>query len=326
MEKKSIQFELWEECNNACKFCFLGSGNRYCSDDIKYESLKSTLAIINNDDIISKYQIISLIGGEFFQGQLANPTISNMFFTIIDRIQTLLLNNKLDELWLNTTMTIGKQIDLYKTLDCISDKSKIWLCTSYDTIGRFHTKDHLDNWKYHMHNIKTKYPNININVSIIITEDLINRYLTNTFSFIDFVKEYKCSLFLKTPGTPVPAKFPQTIQNKQKFNNEILQNFFPYRVSFLKFLAKYKQEVPEYEYNKLYNIHYRADDLYKNTINNKEEYVHLHRVKNDKMADYEVDAEGNMAGHAPENTCGHGISYAPYVDSDACFICDKDLI
>ena len=52
MEKKSIQFELWEECNNACKFCFLGSGNRYCSDDIKYESLKSTLAIINNDEII----------------------------------------------------------------------------------------------------------------------------------------------------------------------------------------------------------------------------------------------------------------------------------
>ena len=56
MEKKSIQFELWEECNNACKFCFLGSGNRYCSDDIKYESLKSTLAIINNDDIQKHFQ------------------------------------------------------------------------------------------------------------------------------------------------------------------------------------------------------------------------------------------------------------------------------
>lgn len=116
------------------------------------------------------------------------------------------------------------------------------------------------------------------------------------------------------------------MQNKQKFNREILPNFFPKRNTFLKFLAKYKSEVPEYEYNKLYNIHYRADDLYKNTINNKEEYVHLHRVKNEKMADYEVDENGNMAGHAPENPCGHGISYAPYVDSNACFICDKDLI
>ena len=32
-----------------------------------------------------------------------------------------------------------KPTDLFEHLDHISDKSKVWICTSYDTSGRFHT-------------------------------------------------------------------------------------------------------------------------------------------------------------------------------------------
>ena len=27
LNKKSLQFELWHECNSKCKFCYLGSNN-----------------------------------------------------------------------------------------------------------------------------------------------------------------------------------------------------------------------------------------------------------------------------------------------------------
>ena len=326
MKKTSIQFEIWEECNNQCKFCFLGSGNRYSSDDVKLNSLTRVMNKISDESLYDTYNIVSYIGGDFFQGQLKNEQVHKLFMDIMDKTAYFVDIGKLIEVWINATLTIGDQADLYETLNKFKDKSKIWICTSYDTIGRYHTDKMFENWDYHMKNLKKIYPEININVSTIVTGDLIDKYLDDQFSFLKFQDEYDCTMFLKTPGTPTPATFPQTIKNKKYFNENILNNFFPTRSKFLKFLAKYKQEVPEYIYDKLYNINYRADDLYKNTINNKNEYVHLHRVKNKKMADYKIDEDGNISGHAPENVCGHSISYAPYVDSDQCFICDKDLI
>ena len=45
--EKSIMFELWTECNNLCKFCYLGANNRSTPDKQKIRNLKKVIGILN---------------------------------------------------------------------------------------------------------------------------------------------------------------------------------------------------------------------------------------------------------------------------------------
>lgn len=65
MEDRVLQFEIWNECNNNCKFC----SNKFVYNITDEEKLKNIDIVINrikNGDIIGKYQRIGFIGGEFF--------------------------------------------------------------------------------------------------------------------------------------------------------------------------------------------------------------------------------------------------------------------
>jgi hypothetical protein len=42
------QFELWEECNSRCKFCYLGKANNITPNDIKIKNLTTVLDKISN--------------------------------------------------------------------------------------------------------------------------------------------------------------------------------------------------------------------------------------------------------------------------------------
>ncbi len=181
---KSYQIELWQECNSLCDFCYLGKHNRNMPDELKIKVLKDTLQKLQNFN--TDYDTIAFIGGEFFQGQLKHPEVRDLFFQLMNETHNLLKSNTIQSFWLTATLTIGNQEDLYKTLDIFKDfkwdKTKsegFWLCTSYDTIGRFHKKELEDNWKYHMLNIAAKYDNVKFNTTIIITADLINKVLCN---------------------------------------------------------------------------------------------------------------------------------------------------
>lgn len=66
-EDKVIQFEVWNECNNGCKFC----SNKFVynlSDEQKLKTLDIVLQKVKSKDIYENYQRIGFIGGEFFQG------------------------------------------------------------------------------------------------------------------------------------------------------------------------------------------------------------------------------------------------------------------
>jgi sulfatase maturation enzyme AslB (radical SAM superfamily) len=103
---KSLQFELWEDCNSGCKFCYLGK-YRDTSPITKIKSLQSTIEKISDMSIYNNYNVLSYIGGEFFQGQLNDPTVRKLFFELIDKTAYLSDNNYLKQVWITTTMTIG---------------------------------------------------------------------------------------------------------------------------------------------------------------------------------------------------------------------------
>lgn len=66
---KQLQFEVWQECNSGCDFCYLKSIEFIQhSVPFKIERLKKIKKIIEDVDTYKEYDTISFIGGEFFRG------------------------------------------------------------------------------------------------------------------------------------------------------------------------------------------------------------------------------------------------------------------
>ena len=304
---KQLQFELWQECNSKCTFCYLGRNNCGTPDGVKITNMNNAIKMLSNKKTFEEYDTIAFIGGEFFQGQLNTKEVKDKFMELMSLTANLLNKELIKHVWIYATLTIGDQKDLYETLDLFKDtKGDFWVLTSYDTLGRFHTQKMEDNWSYHMKHIHELYPNFKFNITTIITGDLIEKYLDGRFDFKRLQEEYHSAMFIKLCAGPEGM-----YSSKQDTNNEI-GNFFPKRTEFIKFLVKIKKESPEL-YDKLFNINYRADTLYCEYQGKMEE---IHRDKETKLESYNPEIDHIMK-------CGHLSIYNCYIDSDKCALCDK---
>lgn len=304
--KKQLQFELWEECNSNCKFCYLGA-NKKIPDSQKITNLKKVIEKISDLSLYSEVSCIGLIGGEFFQGQLKSSEVYANFSVLIKKINSLLNSKLIDEFWLSASLLFEDQKDLFSVLEMFdsSNLNKIWILTSYDTVGRFHTEFQKNIWIDNIQKIRRFSPDIKINITTIVTGDFITKYLTNTVDLFKIANENACAVFLKPPC------LIQNFNTKAEVNRYI-PNFFPKRSDMLKFLVLYRQNTSEIEYDKLFNINYRADRL----ITFGSRYAESERIKDkyqEKFDLNEVDINKN---------CGHSIQYSIYIDSDKCAICD----
>ena len=142
MNKKQVQFELWEECNSKCKFCYLGNNNCTASVEKKIYGIQNAIDVITNLDF-NEYDTVSLMGGELFQGQMSDECVKSKFFELINLMHDLYQRGFIRNIWIYATLTIGDQRDLYDTLEILKN-DEIWILTSYDTMGRFHTNKIFD--------------------------------------------------------------------------------------------------------------------------------------------------------------------------------------
>lgn len=316
-EQRTIQFELWHHCGNKCAMCYLGSEGDFTPDTKKIEALNQAYEDLNNPEIIKNYNTIGLIGGEFFQGQMQNPEVRNLFFRLIRKIHDMYKDGSIIANWIDATLTIGDEKDLYEVLDIFKDiKSGFWLITSYDTAGRFHTKKMEDHWHEHMKRIHDTYPNVHLNICSILTGDFINKYLSGELSLRSFMEKYDNAWFLKQPYPPRQFSGQYSLDVRKTVNSTMLPNFFPKRQDFINFLIKVYQE-DHWLWDKLYNIHYRANTLIRNSNDDKRRHVAEQRHKDSKV-------EGTGSPINP--VCGHLTEYCAYSDSDACMLCDKQKI
>ena len=314
MSSNILQFELWQECNNKCKFCYLGKNVEHTETEKKISALHKVYKMVSDLSNYPKYQVLAFIGGEFFQGQLRDEKVHDLFFKLMRKTADLLNQGIIKEVWISVTLTIGKQEDLYKVLELFEDKSKVWLLTSWDSKWRFHTKKMEETWQYHMKHIHELYPSITLNTTIILTGHLIDLYLLNKFNLNEFSEQYHTAYFFKQPasGQVITASNNQEIKQKV---NEIMPNFFPTKKQFLAFMMKFKQSEHEVNWSKLFNIEYRADDVYRN-YNDGRQMIQSHRYKG-------TVEETLEEAHLP---CGHSINYDCYVDQPGCVLCDKHKI
>ena len=313
--RQECQFEVWTECNSRCKFCYLSTSNIKTPDNIKIKQMKEIIKRIQDPSFCDRFNKVAFIGGEFFQGQLKNPEVKKIFMSMFDIVSELLEEGKLDEVWCCATLTIGEQEDMYEVLSKFKDKSKVWILTSYDTVGRFHTPAMKEQWLNNMQKLRDTYPNIKINITSILTGDLIDKYLDGTLDLFGIAERFQAAIFLK-PACPIDRDLES--QYTKEETNQIIHNFFPTREKFMSFLYKFKENESEFMYDKLFNMKYRSDYLYRF----EEGEMHCsHRVKESQQEFYDKFVKDNTV-----NVCGHSTQYQIYLDSDKCAVCDKERL
>ena len=313
----SMQFELWQECNNRCVYCFLREDNKKTEDSVKLESLKRTYEIICNPDNYPTHNVIGFIGGEFFQGQLKDPDVRLWFYKVMSKTAELYNNRTIQQVWIPATLNIGNQQDLYQVLDLFNDHDDVWIITSWDSMGRFKTDKMFETWDFHMKNLHNKYPGLKFNITTILTGDFIEKYLDDKISLKNMMNEYHAHFFFKQCGLFANKASESTLEEQMESklaSNEVLANFFPKRKTFLKFLIKFKREESEDMWNRLFNIKFRANELYRNHNDGRTEM-------NRRYKDTKSEVEDSMI-----TECGHPMVYRAYIDSDECVLCDKERL
>ena len=92
---KQLQFELWEECGNGCKWCYLGNNNKYTPKEVKLNSLQNALDKIQDLSNYPEFDTLSYLGGEFFQGQLKDQEVYDKFMVRVHDCMIVILLNLL---------------------------------------------------------------------------------------------------------------------------------------------------------------------------------------------------------------------------------------
>lgn len=307
---KSVQFELWHECNNLCKMCFLGIENRITPKETKIKSLKDA---IKNAKKFSG-DVIAIIGGEFFQGQIEDPEVHDLFYEFMSLVINKLNSKEIGVSWVTATLTDKTPKDLIEFLNFVKENWNgngfLLVCTSYDTIGRFHTEEKKLNWEENMKLILDIDHRIGLNTTMILTNDLIEKYLNNEISFLDFTTKYKTGLMIKHPNSG---------SYKTKYELEAaLPGFFPTRKNGLHFFKKLKLKEPFIYENCVFNVNRRADECIKRN-NDGFSYADVR----DKIGTNEYGIDNIKNQTMP---CGHSSLYRCYIDSDECMKCDFDKI
>lgn len=349
MGKRSFQWELWQCCNNLCSFCYIGKDGRHTDKERQLKSLSDLELALKTLDF-EKYNNISLIGGEFFQGQLADPDVKEAFMKVIQMISNLYIEQKIGSVWIAATLTIGDQKDLYETLD-IFDRdgvrphpkygaSGVWICTSWDAHGRFHSEKNQNNWGYHMKHLEERYPWIKKNTTIILMQKLCEQYLSGEFVPKEFSKEFGTALYYKVPGITqhlengvkgLPDMLTCSKEGrigeylmavKEQMESDFGYRFFPDRTTFRKFLVKYAKEDPD-TYDRLYNISYRADELHRN-FNDIDDFDDHQRLKDSNLeSNLSMESILNPECLIEPMSKKHITNYATYSDCNACMVCDR---
>lgn len=311
---KQLQFEVWQDCNSHCDFCYLNqlSDIRY-DDEFKIERLNYVIDHLKDEELISNYDVISLIGGEFFQGQINNPEVNAKWYEMIEILCDLQRTGKIQQIFLLCSLLIGKQPDLYKTIEMIPNKAGLWIATSWDSQGRF--KGHMrETWEQHMLKIHDLWPEIKLNTTMILTQHLITEYLEDRLNLLDFRAKFHTDVYMKpcavAPNVSMDEVRLEKAQYKLKF-----PEFFPKRETFRQFLFKVKNVEPEGTFAYLFDVHRRCDDILRLSKDNKP-------MQQTRAKTLRIQAETDS--HI--NICGHSMYYCIYEDSDACCLCDKQEI
>lgn len=294
-----VQYGVWSNCCNACKFCLREERIPYSKEKQLYwlGKIKENINYLDFQNQFSNG--VSLLGGELYY--ITDKELQDSFLELIDIIIEKVLKVSPNPYCKYSTVTNGlyEPTFLYKVIDKIVDAvgiEKVDLNFSYDLKYRF--KDEEDRLKClkNINDFHNRY-NYKVGVQMILTQYVINEWKEGRFEVNKFIEE-------TIPGNIISFLYPHPI--KTGFE---LDDFNFKRKDFLNFVKYLKTECYEIYYNFLQST--------KNSCTFK--YTGLQ----DRERDDETSQPRLTDGKEIINSkCGHSVLYTCYSDSDRCVLCD----
>lgn len=305
----TLQFELWQNCNNGCSFCYLNGSRIISSPEKQIEDIEKVRSIINSEKL-NNYNAIGLIGGEFFQGQLSDPEVKKHWLLLMNDMATYLKEGKIRECWITASLMSDDLTDLYESFDLFPKDKKILISTSYDEDGRFKSEEQKQIWLNNLKLLHERYPQALVHSQIIVTQTFIDRIL-NDDTIIKEMLKY-AGVDFKLPG--LRRKDYKQIKglNEHSYHAKLLDTYqeFPkgffieHRKDFLKFIRKMVELFGKDKINW----------FCRNEVRSKTLYI----MATGKVIEDRWDGNNNDENAA----CGHVYDSYCYLDSDKCSRCD----
>ena len=304
---RALQIELWENCTNNCTFCYTKVGRITSTPQKQLEAIRYANTLL--DSLSSEFEAFGLIGGEFFQGQLSTPELLHDFKALISRLDNLVTVGRLKQVWVTASL-IGDLSEFKCCLEPVVNKSHFFICTSYDTYGRFKSSQDKAQWFTNLAEVQGM--GFTTHTQVICTQAFIDEALSNDIverisklSMFDF----KCpgpfrAEYINYKGVRTKEWYRALLNNcRDKFDNDF---FITDRNSFFKFLLKIKELFGPEKLAAFCSNEVRSD------------VVHL--FPSGEIID---DRWGSAKENAP---CGHPWDSFCYINSEACARCDAQRL
>ncbi len=244
-----VQFELWKDCSLGCRFCC----NKGQPKIDKIQSLNFILEKLDEEEIQS-YNEIGFIGGEFFNGELKNSNVKELFYKIFKKVSEINYQKIYitSALMFDITTYLTPFLDYLKELNVLD---KVLICTSYDIEYRFRSNDTKELWKHNMKQLRNDYPQLGLHVETILTQSFINAVNDGTFNIKEFEQEYNVRIDYIEPSSGLYYK------GKEDCSKD-MPNFFPTKSSFVSFLKKVSVENNWIDLTSFLSMELRSNTLY----------------------------------------------------------------
>lgn len=278
MENRFIQYELWKDCRNGCKFCF----NKGQPDLNKINSLNFVLKKLDEDEV-NDYNEVGFIGGEFFDTQLENKEVRELFYSLFEKISRM---NKFDKIYITTSLLFDPSNYLIPFLDFLKSLNildKVLLCTSFDLKYRFHTEQRKQLWEKNMLLMNQLFPQMKLHVEIILTQFFIDAVLNDTFNIEEFQEKFNARIDYIEPASGF------YYIDKKEMNN-VLPDFFPTKSSFMKFLDKVAIQSNQIDLRTFLSMDVRSNTVYC-YLDGKLLYLSDRRKTHKGFADVQTDSK-----------------------------------
>lgn len=281
-----IEFLLWSNCNNHCKFCWQNKIHDQSTILNETEMLDSVTKTIVRIKEIKNYDDVLIVGGEILADYYTSvdKKLEELFVIVKKKIE----RNEIRYFYINTNLLYDNMINVTNLMNIfIGLRDRIKFTTSYDIFGRFDNQASQDLFLSNLQYIKNKYPDINIVVNSILTKQLIQAIINGEYNYKGLLDKYKLSYINLIPYIPV------------KDNDEMDTNF----KDIIKALSIVNRQNPGY-------IKHYIDDF---------------DLNQDKILyEYHKD-NGYIECTAEYNSCGHNKNFNKVLNGE-CYICKlKDM-
>lgn len=283
--KNIYEFLLWANCGNNCKFCWqkhLNQKDKFLNEQQKLDSLRAVKRFLSSNNYENGNHVL-LVGGELFDTK-KTPDFCLFLEFIIDKMRA----KEIDLLYINTNLIYEDLDSLSFLLDLVEKNNlfqKLKFTTSFDIYGRFANKDRQTLMLNNLQIIKSKYPDINIVVNIILTKQACDAILSKQFSVAGFMEYYKVDV----NTIPYIVLTDDMAADKQKIFQTLLS---------------LNEEIPGYLQRYVANFDLPQKKLL---------YEYASGDINDLV----------FCSSEDDSECGHSVNFKKYsIEQDSCFVCD----